>query len=128
MKKWNNGDDSNRTKYPNRRAERIISNCLPPTNSLVTQLNCLSILEGITHPKPSVMYGIMNGLCPQYFVSLFTLVTESTYRQFSSTTNSPLFISEPNSRYLLQRVSYIGPKIWNPINTQRKRITCVSSF
>ena len=118
----------NRIHILQKRAIRVVTNShfLTSTDILFKKLNILKISDLYTLQAACFMYNYSKGLLPQLFNYYFVL--NNCINTYETRNSCNMYV--PFFHYKLSRSSirFIGPKIWNTIDTELKQSPLFSSF
>ena len=88
-------------------------------------INWLPIRERFDQCICSTVFKFVNNNCPTYMNEMF-----STYTQNNNTRNATLKLSQPRKRTNKGQkgLSYLGPSLWNKMDSECKSITNLNTF
>ena len=112
------------------KAVRIIAGVPPRTSAdnLYLELDILPVKKIFVHAISIFMYKYVNGMLPELFLDMFTLVSEIHNYDTRQAINKNLFVSFKSTSRGQQSITYIGPHVWNFILSKFNPHCSIGSF
>ena len=112
------------------KAVRTIAGVPPRINAdnLYLELDIFPVKKSFAHAISIFMYKYMNGMLPELFLDIFTLISDIHSYDTRQTKNKNLFVSFKSTSRGQQSGTYIGPHVWNFILSKINLICSIGSF